>query len=136
MATHAQALLSDMAVSHDAGRYKVKAFSGEKAPPYPGNQASEDNKKESGNTTSRQGSHPKAEESCQQRSCKIKDCYQALLRYQSSRIDDDGTESHLTEKGGGHAAATLKTTLGENDQEVDETQAAGDLEQPNTKIHR
>ena len=99
--------------------------------PRTGHQASEDNNFFSGNTTSPQGSQLKVEESCQQRSCTIKYCYQALLRYRSSRIDDDGTESHQTEKGADHAAATLRAILGENDQEVVETQAASDLAQLN-----
>lgn len=129
MATDAQALLLDMAV--DAVPYEIEAFSGEKAPPH-GESGIGGQPFFSGNTSSRQGSQPKAEESCQKRSCTIEDCYQALLRYRSSRINDDGTENHLTEKGGGRAAITL----GENNQEVGRTQAASDLEHLDTNLHR
>ena len=99
------------------------------------NQVSEDNKI-SGNTTSRQDPQLKGGWSCQQIFCTIEDCYKALLRYRFSRMDDDGTRSHLAAKGGGHAAATLKAALSRYDHAVGKTHAASGLEYLGTNLHR
>jgi len=135
VATGVQTLVLDMAVSHGAVRHEVDTFSGEKASPF-GESSIGEQHIFPGNNTSRRGLQLKADELCQQRSCTIEDCYQALLKYRSSRTDYNGTEIHLAKTGGNHAAAALQARFGENDQEVGKSQAAKGFEHLDPNFHR
>ncbi len=123
VATDAQALPFDMAVGHSAIQLESEVLSCEKATPL-GESGIGDQQICSPNDTSCRVAQLEGEEFCEQRSYTIEDCYQALLRYRSSRIGDHGTESLPIERSGGYAPATLKATLVEDNQEVGKTPEA------------